>query len=1158
MINAITDGNAAGIGGGYYSHNGTITILGGTITAQSKYYGSGIGGGYHGNGGTISIHGGSITTITKSGAGIGGGEYGDGADVLLTGGNIKVDSYYDRIIGAGSRGENPGSLQNGAGEELTLVKHTLNGADALTEVTALTGAEGYGLTDVKTLDTNVLYLYLSSTQTVRAVTAGGKEYVCNTNNVWNESHDAEIPNCVKGAQCNTCGLVFEKDPANHVSEGITDGFHDCCGGYVPAVLTGDVYEISTAGQLFWLGNQIRNGSIQSFRVKLTADIVFPTGKVWEPVNVPEVLGSVFDGNGHYIHLGTQSTGLFERFNYAKICNLTLYGTINGNGGNIGAVVGSAYRTSISNVVSYVDVNNPTGNAGGLVGYYGGQHSTAQGLECKIRNCAVYADVQGNRAGGFIGEGWNGYQYYDIANCAYIGNVTGTDAGAIVGYQNTDYNTCTFTDVYWCEADGLGFYGRRDTANQVYTNTEAKPLAAFLNGEVAWLLNGSTATGDWKQTLGGDTYPTFSGDTVYYGYYSCGDTEPTYSNNEAYHEIPQHGWKPATCTEPQTCTSCGKTEGVARGHAPERDDGNCMTPVFCSVCYATIVEGQDAHSFTAGVCTNTGCEIRETYTVTYYVKGERVHTDVHTSGSAYYLWTAEDEGELKFLGWATEEGGELLYRVGDYIWPEGDMEFYAVYSKVHTITYYHYDSEVDGYRDGGYVQVADGNSVVLDEQYSYWFKCIGWATEPGGELVYTVGQEISPNSDLELYAVAVPFRAAVDLGAEDAVFVDGNGENITVLVGAMPYSTARLTAFPERPGYRFLGFRDTENGYEYLVDTDMETGEVYLEISMTEDIALIALWEADAPTDTTVKFNHTLNLASDISVNFLISASCLTGYDMTASYVEFTYREYTGNAVTGTKTLRVMPVKNGEYYYYFTFSGMNAVMMNDDITAVFYGVKDGVLYRSYADVYSVADYALSQLNKVGGAVKLKTLCADLLRYGTKAQIFKSYRLDALVDDAMTEAHKAYLSDMEAVTFGNTNVVLEDLPNAPITWVGKSLSLESKVALKFVFNPANYIGELSALTLRISYVDAYGNTKTATIADPALYNAQIGYYVFTVDSLLAAELRAVVSVQIYAGDTPVSATLQYSPDTYGNGKSGTLLDLCKALFAYSDSAKAYFAS
>ena len=159
--------------------------------------------------------------------------------------------------------------------------------------------------------------------------------------------------------------------------------------------------------------------------------------------------------------------------------------------------------------------------------------------------------------------------------------------------------------------------------------------------------------------------------------------------------------------------------------------------------------------------------------------------------------------------------------------------------------------------------------------------------------------------------------------------------------------------------------------------------------------------------------------------------------------------------------------------------------------------------------------------------------------------------------MTDSHKAYLSDIETVTFGNTNRVLNDLPNAPITWAGKSLNLESKVALKFVFNMGSYTGELSDLSLRISYTDAYGNEKTETLAEPAPYGQGTGAYVFTLDTLLAAELRTVVSVQIYNGDTPLSATLQYSPDTYGNNKTGTLLELCKALFAYSDSAKAYFA-
>ena len=309
-------------------------------------------------------------------------------------------------------------------------------------------------------------------------------------------------------------------------------------------------------------------------------------------------------------------------------------------------------------------------------------------------------------------------------------------------------------------------------------------------------------------------------------------------------------------------------------------------------------------------------------------------------------------------------------------------------------------------------------------------------------------------------------------------------------------------------------------------------------------------------DASLKLNHSLNLASDISLNLLIPKTLLEGFDMTSVYMESTVDAYEGNHKIGTTTIRIDPVE-GEYYYYFTLDGLTAVQMNDKISSVLYGTKDGQPYYSPADEYSIATYAYTQLNKIGIPEGLKILCADLLRYGSKAQIFKAYRTDDLADSHMSEEDKAYLSDIEAVTFGNVNRVLSDLPNAPATWAGKALNLESKVTLKFVFHTGTYSGKLSDLSLRISYTDVYGNGKTEILHSPQPYGQGTGAYVFTVDSLLAAELRTIVSAQIYAGETPASATLQYSPDTYGNGKSGTLLDLIKALFAYSDSAKAYFA-
>jgi hypothetical protein len=249
------------------------------------------------------------------------------------------------------------------------------------------------------------------------------------------------------------------------------------------------------------------------------------------------------------------------------------------------------------------------------------------------------------------------------------------------------------------------------------------------------------------------------------------------------------------------------------------------------------------------------------------------------------------------------------------------------------------------------------------------------------------------------------------------------------------------------------------------------------------------------------------------------------------------------------------VENGDYYY-FTLSGLTAVQMNQSITSVLHGTKDGQEYYSPVDEYSVATYAYSQLNKVGVPSALKGLCADLLRYGAMAQIYKGYRTDALADGAMKDVHRSYLSDLESVSFGKTNTVLSDLAEPSVSWIGKALNLDSKVELKFIFAPESYTGELADLTLQVSYTDVKGNPKTATVENWELYNEERGYYAFTLDTLPVAELRTVVSAQIFAGNTPVSRTLQYTADTYCNNKTGTLLEVCKALFAYSDSARFYF--
>ena len=325
-----------------------------------------------------------------------------------------------------------------------------------------------------------------------------------------------------------------------------------------------------------------------------------------------------------------------------------------------------------------------------------------------------------------------------------------------------------------------------------------------------------------------------------------------------------------------------------------------------------------------------------------------------------------------------------------------------------------------------------------------------------------------------------------------------------------------------------------------------------------DLDLVIYAKRDLAVEAERAMKHTLNLESDISLRLWVDKGMIEKNHIDPDLMSIEYTLF--DSVAGTATERSGKVSDHEEYgdyYVFTIDGLTAVDMNATIKSTLFGTTyDDAVVELCTDVYSIVTYAFSQMDKAHSSQKLKTVCADLLRYGAKAQIYKGYHENELADAKMWSKYRNFLSKIDAVTFGNTDVVLNDLEDAPIPWVGKSLNLGSKVALKFAFDPTEYAGDVSALTLKVSYRDIKNEEKTVVVEAPELYNEENGFYTFTVDCLLATELRTVVSAQIFAGDTPVSSTLQYSADTYGNGREGALLDLCKALFAYSDSAKIFF--
>lgn len=306
-------------------------------------------------------------------------------------------------------------------------------------------------------------------------------------------------------------------------------------------------------------------------------------------------------------------------------------------------------------------------------------------------------------------------------------------------------------------------------------------------------------------------------------------------------------------------------------------------------------------------------------------------------------------------------------------------------------------------------------------------------------------------------------------------------------------------------------------------------------------------------DKRVQFAHTLSLQNDISIQFISKLEQLADYD--SYYLECTLPVYDGDTKIGERTLCIEPTEENGLCY-FLLDGVSAKQMNDEIKAVIHMTKDGIAYTSRTDTYSVAEYAYNMLNKDGKSDALKQLCADLLRYGAQAQSYFSYRTDALADAAMTGAHNRYLSDLSSVSLTNHMQMLDDMQEPTLKWKSASLVLGNRITLKFIANLNGYAGSIETLSAHISYEDGNGIHKTVRLTEFVPIEGSEGLYEVECDFLAAKDLRSVLTATLYEGDVQCARSVRYSVESYASRQQGVLLTLCKAMMAYSDSARNFF--
>lgn len=397
----------------------------------------------------------------------------------------------------------------------------------------------------------------------------------------------------------------------------------------------------------------------------------------------------------------------------------------------------------------------------------------------------------------------------------------------------------------------------------------------------------------------------------------------------------------------------------------------------------------------------------------------------------------------------------------------------------------------------------------------------------------------------------------------------NGNTLTYNIIADNYSTktemyfdVTKSLYKDSSGNYYLFIGSGNSGWDGIVGLDnikitTTDGSIKRPYINTTTIQLAEMAFSNAnelPVDESVQMAHTLALENDITVKYIAKAEQLAQYD--SFYMEVTAPVYEGNELVGEKTVRLEPVAEGETYGFY-FEGVSAKQMNDTLTAQIFMVKDGVTYVSRINDYSVANYAYNMLAKAEASDALKTVCANLLRYGAEAQKYFGYRTDALVDEELTQEQKLYLYDTDSLALVSGTAVLNDCESPNVSFKSATLVLNSKVIVRYVLNLSAYEGDAEELSVRLCYLNDSGETVSVVLTALETVDEAAGLYAVEFDSLAAKQMRTLVTAAVYYGETQLSRSVQYSIESYAAKAQGEIADLCNAMIAYGDAAKAFFA-
>ena len=222
---------------------------------------------------------------------------------------------------------------------------------------------------------------------------------------------------------------------------------------------------------------------------------------------------------------------------------------------------------------------------------------------------------------------------------------------------------------------------------------------------------------------------------------------------------------------------------------------------------------------------------------------------------------------------------------------------------------------------------------------------------------------------------------------------------------------------------------------------------------------------------------------------------------------------------------------------YTLSGFGPQEMGDDFTVELF--VDGESVDTLT--YSVKDYCDAVLADDSASAELKTLVKEMLNYGAKAQIYRNYKTDALVNTGI-ESTGVYRAPTDYALLKKTSIA------TTVNWKYATVNFADKIQLIFAFEGT------------VDKVKVFVGDKTYESTNFGTDAAGVSYVVF--EDFTPADFRQKVAVQALNSSGTASRNLEYSVGSYvlfaAQSNDTAFANLAQALMIYGDAVATYVAS